>query len=75
MGGYGGGSWEVSRQLNPGGVVDTNAGRSDVLGQVLSGPGAGDEQDIGCEVEQPGERDLRRGGAQAAPRGRRGRDW
>ena len=39
--------------------------RSDVLGQMLAGPGAGDEQDVGREVEQPGQRDLRRGRTQA----------
>ncbi len=53
MGGYGGGSWEVSCPLNPGGVVDTNAGRSDVFGQVLSGPGAGHGAYSGVSVGGP----------------------
>src|SRR5271168_1203444 len=56
---------EVPGQLGAGTVVDSDTGRPDVLGQMLAGPGAGDEKDIGCEVEQPRERDLRRSGPEA----------
>src|SRR4051812_37771665 len=42
-------------------VVELDVGGVEVLGQVCARAGARDEQDVRREVEQPGERELRRG--------------
>jgi hypothetical protein len=58
----------VPRQLGTGGVVESHAGGTKVLGQMGTRPGAGDKQDVRCEVEQPGERHLYRCRAQSYPK-------
>src|SRR5580700_7244133 len=60
---------KVPGQLGVVRVVEPDVAGAEVLGQVDAGAGAGDEQDVGGEVQQPGERDLHRRRAQ--PRGRR----
>jgi hypothetical protein len=52
-------AWEVSGQLGAGSVVEVELGGVEVLGEVGAGVGAGGEQDVRGEVEQPGECDLR----------------
>jgi hypothetical protein len=52
-------------QLPSSGIVEMDAGRLVVLGQMLAGPGTGNKQDIGREVQQPGEGDLGRGRTEA----------
>ena len=64
------GEGKVAGQLGAGRVVEPDVGGAEVLGEVGAGPGTRDEQDVRGEVEQPGERDLRRRRAQ--PRGQRG---
>src|ERR1700676_4288829 len=58
------GGGKLLRQLGLGGAVDSDSAGSDVLGQMLAGAGAGDEQDVRRQVEQPGECDLRRSRSQ-----------
>jgi hypothetical protein len=57
----------VLGQLRPGIVVENHVGGPEVLGQVGTRPGSGDEQDVRREVEQPGERDLSRCRVQPCP--------
>lgn len=45
-------------------IVELDTTSSDVLGQMLARPGAGDKKDVRCQVEQPRERDLGRSRAQ-----------
>jgi epsilon-lactone hydrolase len=63
---------KVPGQLREGGVVKRHVGRCEVLGQVDAGPGSRDQQDVRCETEQPGERDL--GRRRVQPRSQRGQD-
>jgi hypothetical protein len=48
----------VAGQLGARCVVDVDAGGSDVFGEMAAGARAGDEQDVGREVQQRGEGDL-----------------
>jgi hypothetical protein len=60
----------VTGQLGAGRVVEPDVGGAEVLSEVGAGAGTRNEQDIRGEVEQPGERDLRR--RRAKPYGQRG---
>jgi hypothetical protein len=64
------GDRKMPGQLGAGRVVEPDAGGAEVLGEVGAGAGPRDQQDVRGEVQQPGERDLRRRRAQ--PRGQRG---
>ena len=54
----------MPRQLRAGRVVKFDVGGGEVLGEMSARAGSRDEQDVRCEVEQPGEGHLGRGGVQ-----------
>jgi hypothetical protein len=54
----------VPRQLRAGRVVEIDTGGAEVLGEMSARAGSRYEQDVRCEIEQPGEGDLGRRRAQ-----------
>lgn len=62
-------------QFAEGLVVQRHVLGGEVFQQVTSGAGAGDQQHVGCQLEQPLQCDLRRGDAKAGGRLDDRRDW
>ena len=60
----------MAGQCGTGRVVESDAGRAEVFGEVIAGAGAGDEQHVRCKIQQPGQRDLRWRGAEPGADGR-----